>query len=88
MATALARHCARRAGWRAGSNAQAMPRAEFVPVWIENLGRVMPKGAIVPVPLLCTLTFGAPLTLSSGETKAEFLERARAALLDLAPPAH
>ena len=68
--------------------AQAMPPVEFVPVWIENLGRVMPKGAIVPVPLLCTLTFGAPLTLTPGEAKAEFLARARHALLDLAPPAN
>ncbi|WP_300337110.1 lysophospholipid acyltransferase family protein [Accumulibacter sp.] len=68
--------------------AQAMPRVELVPVWIENLGRVMPKGATVPVPLLCTLTFGVPLTLTAGETKAGFLDRARNALLDLAPPAN
>ena len=32
-----------------------LPQVEFVPVWIENLGRVMPKGAFIPVPLLCTL---------------------------------
>ncbi|MCZ4306721.1 lysophospholipid acyltransferase family protein [Zoogloeaceae bacterium G21618-S1] len=65
-----------------------MPQVEFVPVWIENLGRVMPKGALVPVPLLCTLTFGAPLTLQADETKPEFIDRARSALLDLAPPAN
>ncbi|HVO87733.1 MAG TPA: lysophospholipid acyltransferase family protein, partial [Casimicrobiaceae bacterium] len=34
---------------------------EFVPVWIDNLNRVMPKGEVVPIPLLCTVTFGAPL---------------------------
>lgn len=65
-----------------------MPQVEFVPVWIENLGRVMPKGALVPVPLLCTLTFGAPLMLQADETKPEFIDRARSALLDLAPPAN
>jgi 1-acyl-sn-glycerol-3-phosphate acyltransferase len=68
--------------------ARAMPQVEFVPVWIENLGRVMPKGALVPVPLLCTLTFGCPLTLQPDETKPDFLDRARAALLALAPPAN
>lgn len=68
--------------------ARAMPAVEFVPVWIENLGRVMPKGALVPVPLLCTLSFGAPLTLGDDETKPAFLERARSALLELAPPAN
>ncbi|MBT0963880.1 lysophospholipid acyltransferase family protein [Denitromonas iodatirespirans] len=68
--------------------ATRMPQVEFVPVWIENLGRVMPKGALVPVPLLCTLTFGAPLTLQVDETKPEFIDRARSALLDLAPPAN
>jgi hypothetical protein len=65
-----------------------MPQVEFVPVWIENLGRVMPKGALVPVPLLCTLTFGCPLTLQPDETRHEFLDRARGALLTLAPPAN
>jgi len=68
--------------------ARALPQVEFVPVWIENLGRVMPKGALVPVPLLCTLTFGCPLTLQPDETKPAFLDRARGALLALAPPAN
>jgi 1-acyl-sn-glycerol-3-phosphate acyltransferase len=58
---------------------------EFVPVWIENLNRVMPKGEVVPIPLLCTTTFGEPLQLAPGEAKEAFLERARAALLALAP---
>jgi 1-acyl-sn-glycerol-3-phosphate acyltransferase len=65
--------------------AQTMPEVEFVPVWIENLGRVMPKGALVPVPLLCTLTFGSALTLQADESKQDFLERARDSLLELAP---
>ena len=65
--------------------ARRLPEVEFVPVWIENLGRVMPKGAMIPVPLLCSLSFGAGLRLGDGETKAEFLQRAREALLALAP---
>lgn len=59
------------------------PALEFVPVWIENLNRVMPKGAFLPVPLLCTVTLGAPLMLEAGEERGAFLERARAALLAL-----
>ena len=59
------------------------PEVDFVPVWIENLNRVMPKGEIVPIPLLCTVRFGAPLRLNEGEARDDFLERARTALLDL-----
>lgn len=62
----------------------ARPQVEFVPVWIENLNRVMPKGEFVPIPLLCTVTFGAPLQARGGEDKAAFLDRARTALLALA----
>jgi 1-acyl-sn-glycerol-3-phosphate acyltransferase len=65
--------------------ASARPQVELVPVWIENLNRVMPKGEFVPIPLLCTVTFGAPLRLQDGEDKAVFLERTRVALLALAP---
>ena len=65
--------------------AKARPDAELVPVWIENLNRVMPKGEIIPIPLLCTVTFGAPTQLTHNEDKTAFLERARASLLSLAP---
>lgn len=58
---------------------------ELVPVWLENLNRVMPKGRLIPLPLLCTARFGAPLRLAEGEDKQGFLERTRAALLALAP---
>ncbi len=61
------------------------PHLEFVPVWLENLNRVMPKGEVIPVPLLCTATFGAPLKLEPDESKDAFLDRARNALLALAP---
>ena len=67
--------------------ARKRPAIEMVPVWIANLNRVLPKGEIVPVPLLCTVTFGAPLNFEIGETKADFLARARDALLSLAPHA-
>ncbi|MDQ0324207.1 1-acyl-sn-glycerol-3-phosphate acyltransferase [Rhodopseudomonas julia] len=65
--------------------AEKRPEIECVPVWIDNLNRVLPKGEIVPVPLLCTVTFGAPVKLGEGEEKQAFLDRARAALLATAP---
>ncbi len=60
---------------------------EFVPVWIENARRVMPKGRLLPVPLLCTLTVGAPLKLEPDEPRDVFVARTRDALLALMPPA-
>ena len=65
--------------------AAAHPQVELVPVWIANLNRVMPKGRALPLPLLCTLNFGAPLGMGEEEGKEAFLERARNALLALAP---
>ena len=47
--------------------ARVRPNVAFVPVWIDNLNRVMPKGEFVPVPLVCTVTFGAALTLAETE---------------------
>lgn len=62
-----------------------VPDAELIPVWISNLNRVMPKGELVPLPLICSLTFGAPLPRLDGEDKAQFLARAAAALAELDP---
>lgn len=59
------------------------PNIDMVPVWISNLNHVMPKGKIIPVPLICTLTFGAPLRLEPGESKEAFLARASSNLLAL-----
>jgi 1-acyl-sn-glycerol-3-phosphate acyltransferase len=65
--------------------ARMRPEVDLVPVWIENLNRVMPKGEVVPVPLLCTVTFGAALRVAEGEEKAAFLDRASGALVALRP---
>jgi len=67
--------------------AKARPGVDLVPVWIANLNRVMPKGEVIPVPLICTLTFGAPLHLAEDEPKDAFLARATEALLALKPGA-
>jgi 1-acyl-sn-glycerol-3-phosphate acyltransferase len=65
--------------------AEQFPALPLVPCWIDNVQRVMPKGEVVPVPILCTATFGAPLQLAPDEDKRAFLDRARAAVLALRP---
>jgi 1-acyl-sn-glycerol-3-phosphate acyltransferase len=65
--------------------ATARPDVELIPVWIENLNRVMPKGEFIPIPLLCTVTFGTPIRLAEDEERTDFVARARGALLALAP---
>ena len=65
--------------------AEAFPQVQLIPAWIDNVQRVMPKGEVVPVPILCSVTFGAPLQLQAGEEKRAFLERARDAVVVLRP---
>jgi 1-acyl-sn-glycerol-3-phosphate acyltransferase len=65
--------------------ARARPDLEFVPVYIQNLNRVLPKGEVLPIPILCSVRFGAPLSLEPNEEKAAFLQRAQQAMLDLTP---
>ena len=64
--------------------AHDFPQVELIPVYLENLHRSMPKGALLPVPIICTVRFGAPLALHADESKDAFLERARAAVIELA----
>jgi hypothetical protein len=37
----------------------------------------------VPVPVLCSVTFGVPMQLGDGEDRRAFLDRARAAVIGL-----
>ena len=63
--------------------AKKRPDLELLPVYIDNLNRVMPKGEFLPVPLLSCITIGPPMWLETGENKTEFLERARQAIRGL-----
>jgi hypothetical protein len=54
-----------------------------VPAWIDNVQRVMPKGEVVPVPILCSVTFGTPVRLEAAEERRAFLDRAREAVVAL-----
>ena len=48
------------------------PDLELVPVHIDNMNRVLPRGEFLPVPLLSCITFGPPMWLEAGETKNRF----------------
>ncbi|MET3441923.1 1-acyl-sn-glycerol-3-phosphate acyltransferase [Variovorax paradoxus] len=63
--------------------ATMFPEVVLVPAWIDNVQRVMPKGEIVPVPILCSVTFGAPIRVEESEERRPFLDRARAAVIAL-----
>lgn len=60
--------------------AKDCPQVEFIPVLVENLNRILPKGEFLPVPLLGSVSFGPPIKLETGEEKIAFLNRAQAAV--------
>ena len=78
-------HAAEPQAFKAGlyNLALRFPDVVLVPAWIANVQRVMPKGEFMPVPVLCSVTFGAPIRLEPGEERRAFLDRARAAVIAL-----
>ena len=67
--------------------AAAFPEAPVTPIWLQGAGRVLPKGAHVPVPLNCTVLVGEAIRW--GGDRAAFMEEMRVALealKALAPP--
>lgn len=60
--------------------ARRFPEVPLVPVHLENLNRIMPKGTILPVPVIARVSFREPIRFSPDEDKQTFLERASKAL--------
>ncbi len=56
------------------------PDLELIPVHIDNMNRILPRGEVLPVPMLSCISFGPPLWLEAGEAKVAFLGRAREAV--------
>ena len=56
------------------------PDLELMPVYIDNLNRVLPRGEFLPVSLLSSITIGPPIWLEPKENKNDFLKRAREAV--------
>jgi 1-acyl-sn-glycerol-3-phosphate acyltransferase len=63
---------------------QLRPDVELVPVYLENLNRILPKGESLPVPMMSRVIFGPPLSVEDRDDKAAFLTKARSALIELA----
>jgi 1-acyl-sn-glycerol-3-phosphate acyltransferase len=64
--------------------ARRFPEVELIAVYLDTARRALPKGSLLPVPLICTVRFGDVIRLADGESKDEFLERARGAVVALA----
>lgn len=62
---------------------QLRPDVELVPVYLENLNRILPKGESLPVPMMSRVIFGPPLTADGRDDKTAFLAKARGALIQL-----
>src|SRR5262249_47186472 len=43
------------------------PEVELIPVYLENLNRILPKGEVLPVPMLSRVVFGSALSASRHE---------------------
>jgi len=65
--------------------AKARPDVELVPTWVANLSSVMPKGEVIPLPLMVRVIFGTAVELGESEARGEFLKRASQSLLALKP---
>jgi 1-acyl-sn-glycerol-3-phosphate acyltransferase len=59
------------------------PGVQLVPVYMENLNRILPKGEFLPVPFIGRVAFGPPMAFDAAEPKADFLARARDAVCSL-----
>ena len=66
--------------------AKHRPDVEFIPVLIENLNRILPKGEFLLVPVLGGVNFGAPVKLEPGEAKDAFLQRTQVAIKEMIRP--
>ncbi|HLY92684.1 MAG TPA: lysophospholipid acyltransferase family protein [Candidatus Angelobacter sp.] len=59
------------------------PDVQFVPVYLSNLNRILPKGEFLPVPVISRVTFGPPLRPEGNESKESFLSKAHDAVCAL-----
>ena len=67
--------------------AAAFPAAPVIPVWIEGAGRVLPKGAMLPAPMNCTVLVGEAIRWEGEASRfMEALRERLEALRKSAPP--
>ena len=59
------------------------PDLEIIPVYLDNMNRILPKGVFLPAPMLSRVLFGYPLWFERNESKESFLIRARYSVICL-----
>ena len=59
------------------------PELELIPIYLDNMNRILPKGFLLPAPMLSRVIFGAPLWYEKNESKDAFLDRARESVVQL-----
>ena len=62
---------------------QARPNISLLPVYLENLNRILPKGDFILVPLLSKVIIGDELRVPQGIDKTDFLNISSNSLLQL-----
>jgi len=60
--------------------AKKRPDLELIPVYMDNMNRILPRGEFMVVPLLSSISIGSPIYLEAGESKTDFLHRASRAV--------
>lgn len=63
--------------------AKKRPEIELIPVLLDNMNRVLPKGELLPIPIISSVTFGTPIRLEANERRDDFLTRAREAVISI-----
>ena len=63
--------------------AKKKPEIELIPIYLDNMNRILPRGMVLPVPMLSRVVFGPPIWIEKDEKKEVFLERCREAVLKL-----
>ncbi|MDP4624210.1 MAG: 1-acyl-sn-glycerol-3-phosphate acyltransferase [Akkermansiaceae bacterium] len=56
---------------------EKFPELVMIPVSLQNLNRILPKGQRLPLPLIGRITVHPPLSHVEGEGREDFLKRAR-----------
>lgn len=63
--------------------AKKKPEIELIPIYLDNMNRILPRGMVLPVPMLSRVVFGPPIWIEKDEKKEVFLNRCREAVLKL-----
>ena len=59
---------------------ERFPDCMMIPVSLQNMNRILPKGQSLPVPLIGRITMHPPLETVADESREQFLTRARIAV--------